>query len=160
MVETQYFRISPQRYVRTAMGVWLGRYGWIGITVIAAFIAAGLADARYFIVAAALTLIAYPGVLMLVYFNHALTKEAAYGTIPHKIVITDSGIQIVYAEIDTHPTPPMQTVDSDEFAKVEDTGPELKIMLRSGRYDVILIPTEAFSVDDLRKAVRLLSKNV
>lgn len=159
MVETEYFRISPQRYVRTAIGVWMGRYGWIGLIIIAGFITAGIADARYFIVAAALALIAYPGVLMLVYFNHALTKEAAYGLIPHKILLTDTELTIVYAESEEHPTPPSQTIGTEELARAENTGSILKITPRMNPDNVILIPNDAFLGDDLHEAIRILSEN-
>ncbi len=160
MVETNYFTISPQQYVRTAMGVWLGRYGWIGIAIVACFIAAGFHDARFFIVAAAIVLLAYPGIMMLVYFNHALTKEAAYSVIPHKIKIAVDGLEIAYHTDEDRPTPPVQTIRIKEVAKVEDTGKSMRLTLKSGRYEIIEIPSAAFSGDGFAEALQILTKNV
>lgn len=154
MTETQFFTISPQRYVRTAMGVWMGRYAWIGIVPLAGFAVAGINDARFFIVAAALGLLAYPGILMLVYFNHALTKEAAYSVIPHKVVFSENGLEIVYDGGKERPTPPTHTVGKEDIATVEDTGAGMRIILKSGRYDIIEIPAEALPAGRFAEALR------
>lgn len=160
MVETQYFAIKPQQYVRTAISVWLTRYCWIGLSAVIVAVLAGMYDVRFFIVGAALLLVAYPGILMIVYFNHALTREAAYGLIRHKATLTDRGIDIEYAPEDDHPTPPTRHIGKEVIAKTEDTGHAMKITLTSGRYDMILIPTEAFTEGDFTKAMELLSKDV
>lgn len=159
MIETQYFSIPPRRYVRAAMGIWMGRYAWIGIIFLITALAAGMHDARFFIVAAALALLAYPGVLMMVYFNHALTKEAAYGVIPHKVMLDESGIRIEYLPETDRPTPPAQTVTMDKIANTEDTGSSMRITLRSGRYDIIEIPKEAFTDDGFSKGAALLNSH-
>lgn len=158
MVETRYFTILPGRYVRTAIGVWLWRYGWIGGAVIAGFTVAGFTDARFFIVAAALALVAYPGIMMIVYFNHALTKERAYGVIPHKLIFDDTGIRIDYQPQDDHPTPPVQAIGIDEIANVEDTGTSMRITLISGKYDIIEIPVTAFNGNDYAATMDFLRK--
>lgn len=160
MIETQYFAIPPQLYVRSAMSVWLARYGWPGIAVVLMAVVAGMFDARFFIVGAALLLVAYPGILMIVYFNHALTRESAYGLIRHKVTFTNSGLDIEYAAEDDRPTPPSRHIGKDEITKAEDSGRTMKITLTSGLYDIIVIPTEAFRNGDFSKAMELLSKNV
>ncbi|MDE6653097.1 MAG: hypothetical protein K2K37_01750 [Muribaculaceae bacterium] len=160
MVETHYFAISPQQYVRAASSVWLTRYSWIGLAAVIVTVMAGMYDARFFIVGAALLLVAYPGILMIVYFNHALTREAAYGVIRHKATLTDSGIDIEYVPEDDHPTPPARHIGKEDIAKTEDTGHGMKITLTNGRYDIILIPADAFGEGDFAKAMDLLSKNV
>lgn len=157
MVETRYFTITPGRYIRTAIWVWLGQYGWIGALVLAGFAAAGFMDSRFFIVAAALALIAYPGIMMLVYFNHALTKEAAYCVIPHRVRIDESGIGIDYLHQDDHPTPPSQSIAMDDIDNSEDTGAYLKLTLKSGKHDIIEIPSEAFEGNDLAVALNHLT---
>lgn len=160
MIETQYFSIRPQRYVGTAMGIWMGRYAWIGIMLLVIGLGAGMYDARFFIVAAALALLAYPGVLMMVYFNHALTKEAAYSVIPHKARLDEGGIKIDYLTEGDRPTPPSQTIAMDEIANAEDTGSALRITLRSGRYDIVEIPKDAFAGDGFARAVALLNSRI
>lgn len=160
MIETRYFAITPQKYVRAALSVWFTRYCWIGLAAVILAIVAGMYDTRFFIVGAALLLVAYPGILMIVYFNHALTREAAYGTVRHKVTITDRGMDIEYATVDDHPTPPARHIGKEEIATTEDSGEAMKITLTSGRYDIIIIPAEAFAEGDFAKATELLSKNV
>ncbi len=140
-----------------AMGIWMGSYAWIGIILLVTAMAAGMYDARFFIVAAALGLLAYPGVLMIVYFNHALTKEAAYSVIPHKVRLDDSGIRIEYQPGDDRPTPPAQTIALNEIACVESTGASIRITLRSGKYHILEIPKEAFTDDGYARAMDTLN---
>lgn len=156
MVETQYFTITPGRYVRTAIGVWLTRYGWPGALVLAGFTAAGFIDARFFIVTAAVAFVAYPGIMMIVYFNHALTKEAAYCVVPHRVRIDDSGLRIDYLTQDDRPTPPVRKVGMDEIGSAINEGSCLKLTLKSGRYDIIEIPSDAFKGTDLATAMDYL----
>lgn len=160
MIETKYFTVLPGRYVRTAIGVWLGRYGWIGGVVIAGFTVAGFMDARFFIIAAVLALVAYPGIMMIVYFNHALTKERAYGVIPHKLIFDDTGIRIDYRSRDDYPTPPSKTIGIDEIACVEDTGSCMRITLISGKYDILEIPLSAFNGNDFSSTMDFFRKHI
>ena len=160
MIETRYFAITPQKYVRTAISVWLTRYCWIGLSAVIMAIVAGMYDTRFFIVGAALLLVAYPGILMIVYFNHALTREAAFGVIRHKVTLTELGMDIEYSPEDDHPTPQARHIAKEEIATAEDSGHAMKITLTSGRYDIIMIPTDAFQDGDFAKAMDLLSKNV
>lgn len=158
MIETRFFAITPGKYVRTAIAIWLMRYGWMGVVIISGFVAAGFLDPRFFIVAAAITLIAYPGVMMIVYFNHALTKEAAYCVVPHKVKFDDTFISIEYQIQEDRPTPPIRTIRMDEIENAEDTGSSLKISLKGKKYDFIDIPAEAFEGDNFNEVLEAIKR--
>lgn len=142
---TSTFRITPAQYVRTATGIWMARGGWLWFLPAVAMLCAGFADWRFFIVALALICIVYPGVMMLVYFNHALRPEAAFATIPHRVSFSPDGIDIEYfPPDDTVKCPPSRHIPISGISTAEDTGSSVILTLRSGRYDFILIPTAEF----------------
>lgn len=142
---TSIFRITPAQYVRTATGIWMARGGWMWFLPAVAMVCAGFADWRFFIVALALICIVYPGVMMLVYFNHALRPEAAFATIPHRISFSLAGIDIEYFPTDdTVNCPPSRHIPVSDISRADDTGRSVILTLRSGGYDFILIPTDVF----------------
>ena len=70
------------------------------------------------------------------------------------------GMVIEYSPENDHPTPQARHIAKEEIATAEDSGHAMKITLTSGRYDIIMIPTDAFQDGDFAKAMDLLSKNV
>lgn len=143
---TSVFKITPAQYVRVSLGIWLGKSGWLFLLppLVIAFI--GLYDWRFFIVALALICIVYPGALMLVYYNYALRTEAAFATIPHRVVLSSSGIDIDYFPADeTVKCPPSRHIPLSDIKSAEDTGSSVTITLKSGKYDFILIPIAEFN---------------
>lgn len=125
---------------------------------VAGFVMAGLYDPRFYIVALALALVIYPGIVSLLYFNYGLRPQAAFSLIPHQIKIRCEMIEITYQKSEDHTAPPARTLYIDQISTVTDTGQSIVLTLTTGKYDVEIIPISAFKQGEAKEALRLLSE--
>lgn len=160
MITTKYFKISSSTYVRHCFSAWAEKWWWTLALPIAVLLILGLKDARYFIIAFALILIVYPGILALLYFNYALRPSAAYALLSRKMIFSDDGVDIEYAPCDEHPLPPNSHIPIEAISKVEDDGGSINIILSSSKYDVIIVPSNAFAEGEFSKALKIIDSQL
>lgn len=157
MITTKYFKISSTTYVRHCFFVWAEKWWWTLALPIGIFVIMGLSDARYFIVAFALALIVYPGILALLYFNYALRPYAAYALLSRRLIFSGDGIYIDYEPSEEHSVPSNTQISIDMISKIEDEGGAMIIVLKTSKYDCIIVPEESFGSGEFAKALKIIS---
>ena len=132
---------KPDTYSRRLALIWLGRNWWLIVLPVAACLIVGMHDWRWLVVAFALLLIVWPGILMIVYFNHALTPEARKAILDKKVVENpDGSLSVTYlpsADPDTPAPPEPEHIPVSEIRRVEYTGKSTIYYLKSSPYHFI-----------------------
>lgn len=140
----KYFCVKPAIYVRELMSIWMWKYLWLIALPLIVFIVLGCYDTRWLIVALMMLMIVLPGVMLIVYFNFALTPDTARRTLPQSISVSDSGINLTYLP---HPesgyTPEAEHVTFADIKAIDDTGMYLILRLRQSPYSIIILPASA-----------------
>lgn len=157
MIATEIIRLKPGRYVRLAAGIWLGKWWWVFLLPLLALGVMAMGDIVYLVAIFALICIVYPGIMMLMYFDHALRPEAAFATLPHKIEVSDKGLCITYFPAEEGARcPKPRFIPIEMIDVVEDNGHSWTITLKSSKYDFIEVPKSAIPPDKADAFVRHL----
>ncbi len=138
---TDAYRQSASKCGRAAAVRLIERRWWAFALPLAAALAAAVYDWRFVIVAFALALVAYPFVLMMAYYSHALTPEGAKAILRRYMVISDRGIDVIYEPYDEgcHAPEPERYPLSD-ITGYEDRGDCIAVRLRDRE---LIIPVAA-----------------
>lgn len=158
MIITNLYKQTPGQIGRRGVDIWLSRWWFAVAFPLVSLLIASLWDWRILIVAFALVLIAYPALLMFVFYGYALNPKMALHLIPHKAEISEVGITIRYFSVDdeseAHET---KIVPISAIKKVEDTGKSIYISIDSEQNDWIEIPVSAFkSPTDIKSTLAIL----
>lgn len=141
---SEYFTVRPGVYARHLLAIFIERWWWMFVIPMAALLLLGMTDVRWLIVALMLLLVVSPGVLLLVYFNYALTPDTARRVLPQRVIVNDSeGFVIEYAQPDDfghrHPD---EHISADRILRIDDAGSMIVLRLKSSPYSIIILPTE------------------
>lgn len=92
---TAIFSIPASAYVRNVITIWLQRYGLLMLLPFLIIAVLGFTvDTAFFFVALMLLFLLYPAVLMMVYYNYALTTEARAEITAHDVTFTSGRLRI------------------------------------------------------------------
>lgn len=153
---TKPFRQSAAQCGRQAAVRLIERRWWAFALPLAIALVASMWDWRFIVAAMALALVAYPFVLMVAYYSHALTPEGAKAILRRKVTIADSGIDVVYEPYDDDSRAPQpEHINIDEVAGCEDRGDAVVIILKKGE---IVIPVSAISPGETADIISFLSR--
>lgn len=155
MIETDTYKWKASHTVRRLATDWIGRWWYAFAIPLGIFCMIGLWDWRWYVVALALILVAYPGILAIVYYSIALSPETVRSILPQKARFETDKLIITYqpyAEDCSCPAP--MEIAYNQINEIIDNGASLIIKLPNF---AIEIPFSAFSSpDDAKKAISLL----
>ncbi len=165
-VITAQHRISANRYMTTVSEEWLGRYWWtLALPVVACLAVGAIVNAAFTFVAFMLLCLVIPFVLMMLYYNYALTPEATMAVRPHTVTLDPvSGIDLHFL-----PDPesgreykPMH-LDWDQVSGVEVRSSDVVLKFHRRNYRYVIIPYFALDndprlVDRLHEVLRAAGK--
>ena len=152
---TKPFRQSAAQCGRQAASRLIERRWWAFALPLAIALVASIWDWRFIVAAMALALVAYPFVLMVAYYSHALTPEGARAILRRTVTISDTGIDVVYEPYDDDSRAPSpERIPIAEVIGCEDRGDSLAIMLKARQ---IIIPVSALDRGDAAKIIAFLS---
>lgn len=100
---TPIFSNPSQRYVRVVARRWLARYWWLLAMPLLVSMVGAIWRWELAVVALMLVLLVYPFVLLIVYFNYALTLRARREILPHRIGLEGDRLTIAVIPDDEHP---------------------------------------------------------
>lgn len=162
MIATNEYKLSPAQIGKRGVDVWISRWWWAVAFPLVASLIASLWDWRILIAAFALVLIAYPAILMFVFYGYALNAQMALHLIPHYVEISEAGLTTHYNPSDTESkAPEAMSVPMSAIKKVEDTGKSIVIYIDSKKCGWIEIPVSAFkSVTDIKSTINILKKKI
>lgn len=133
--------ISSATYSRRLATIWLDRHWWLIVIPVAACLIAGMYDWRWLVIAFALLLIVWPGILMIVYFRYALTPEARKAILDKTVVKNpDGSLSITYlppTDPDAPAPPAPEHIPATAIRRVEYTGKSTIYYLKSSPYHFI-----------------------
>lgn len=116
-------------------------------------------------VAFMLVCLLYPGLLMMIYFNYALSPQARRTLLPHSVTLTDDSIRVTYHKPDEDDSmPPVRHLPGDEVytavdvKSVEPGADFVTIYLKTPRYHHLSIPAGAITDNDKAKFLTLAQK--
>lgn len=144
IIETKKYKVSPSFIANHLAMRTLAKWWWALALPLVACIVLSVFDTRWIIVTFAVALILYPLVLMMAYFNHALTPNAVCSTLEQSAIFDKHGITISYfgKDVSSDLLIPRR-IRPDEVANWEDTGKYFIIRLTDG--SEIFIPISAIS---------------
>lgn len=156
-IRTTRHRISANRYMTTVSEEWLGRYWWtLAIPVVACLAVGALVNTAFTFVAFMLLCLVLPFVLMLLYFNYALTPEATMAVRHHSVTIDpDSGIDIDFQpdELTGREFSPVH-LGWDDVSEAEIRSSDVVLKFNRRNYRYMIIPYFALN-DDPEEVSRL-----
>lgn len=144
-VTTEPFQGTPSAYVRHVFVAWLCRWWWVWALPVAACVIGACYNFVWVFVALMIVCLLYPGVLMMIYFNYALSPEARHTLLPRRVTITDApAITITYEKSpDRKNLPPEENYGTADVKDVELGGHNIVFILRHPRYHHISVPITA-----------------
>lgn len=148
---TAIFTISPGTYVRTVLSIWASQWWWAILIPPAAFATLGAAfNPAFCYIALMLLFLIYPGVLVIIYFNYALTPEARAEIIPHRLTFRHESISIEYFKSKTDNDgnkifilESQSTVKASDIIDIAHTRTKTILRLQSRRIRIIIVPYTA-----------------
>lgn len=147
--EKAYFQVSSTVYVRELAGIWMSRHWWILVLIPAAFAVAGLYDSRWLIVALMVLMILTPGIMMIVYFNFALSPEIARRTLRQTFAAGPEGFTVSFLpHEESGYSPEPEHIAFADIRGIDDTGKYFIVRLRRSPYSIMIFPT---SLTEARK---------
>ncbi len=130
---------------------WLSRYWPALVLPVAICVAIGLVfDPAFTFVAFMLLCIVLPMVMMMLYFNHALTPEASMAVRPHIMAIgPDSGIDVTFAPdpVTGREYTPVH-IDWQEISQAEIRSDDVVLRFHDRNFRYVIIPYSALIGDD------------
>ena len=138
---TRYFSVRPRRYVGKAMPRWLARRGWPLLAVAAAIAVAGLADARWLVVALIVLCAAAPAALAIVFFHGALSPRAAMQTLEHEARVDPDALVVTFLPAPGRERKPWRIAAKD-IRNVERDGDFWLVWTASEPLVPVMIPDE------------------
>lgn len=157
---TEYFRITSSTYVRRCFSLWMDKWWWTLAIPLSILLVMAIGDIRYLIVAFALALIVYPGIMALLYFNYALRPSAAYALLPHRIILSDKEIAIEYEPSDEYPVPIKQYIPFKSITRMENQGDYLILEIHTSIYDLLFIPISKIAAGDFMNVSGIISRAI
>lgn len=149
IITTAPHHISAHRYMVTVAESWLGRHWWTLALPVAACLAIGATvNVAFTFVAFVLLCLVLPFIMMMLYFNYALTPEAAMAVRPHTVRIhpTD-GIDVEFMpNPDNGRTYAPVHISWLEVQAAEKRSSDVAITFRNRCYRYLIIPY--FSLND------------
>ena len=153
-IVTNVYRIGASAYVRRLLSAWLWRWWWALALPMCAAIFAGLYDWRWWVAGVALALVAYPGVLAIVYYYYALSPDAVRAILPQHASFTAEGVTFTYLPLDEDCTAPApRFISWTDVSQWEDSGSSLLLRLRGAAMSSLEVPFSAFQSRDHQRAV-------
>lgn len=132
---------SPATYSRRLAMIWLERNWWMIVLPVAVCLIAGLYDWRWLVVAFALLLIVWPGIMIIVFYDHALRPEARKAIMDKRVTVNpDGSLTVTYlsaSTTDTTPPPPPEHIAASDIRQIEHSGKSTVFYLKSSPYDFI-----------------------
>ncbi|MDE6314945.1 MAG: hypothetical protein K2L71_00595 [Muribaculaceae bacterium] len=149
-IHTTLHRIPANRYMTTVSEEWLARY-WPALALpVAICVAIGLiVDPAFTFVAFMLLCIILPFVMMMLYFNYALTPEATMAVRPHVLSVDQvSGIDVTFAPdpVTGREYSPVH-LDWQEVSKAEIRSNDVVLRLHGRNFRYVIIPYSALTDD-------------
>lgn len=139
-IATDVFTGTPSGYVRRVGLALLARWWWAWLLPVAACCVAATVEAVWIFVALMLVCLLYPGLVMFIYMNYALSPEARRTLLPHTVTLAPDGLTVNYH--DDRNTPP-ETFTREDITSVECGRNDIVFHLRTPRYHHIAIPVHA-----------------
>lgn len=148
----------------TVAEAWLGHYWWVlALPVITCFAVGSVINVAFTSVSFVLLCLILPLIMMMLYFNYAITPEAAMAVRPHIIKIDiRRGIDIEFADNpDTGRTYSPVHIDWQEIDTVEYRSSDTAITFRNRNYRFLIIPYYSFdSESDIKALSEILNAAV
>lgn len=146
LVETEVYTVPASRQARRGIEAIISRW-WLAFALpLAAGLALSLVDWRILLAVFFLSMVIYPAVLAVAYYNCALSPEAASELRPHRLVIDDRKIRLVYIAGDGESEEDVSEVPLQDVERVEESAYGLAVAYRSanGRKRLAEAPYAAF----------------
>ena len=168
IASTSIFSVSAATYVSTIMNRWIEKWWWILAIPSLFFIALGATHSQeFYYVAIMFTFLMYPGIMMLVYANHAVTVDACAEILPHRISFFPEYISIEHFTVETDEEGNenyLHTKTADipyiSITNYTDTGKAIILEREYDRMSVIIIPNKAASPEETKKITDILYKSL
>lgn len=159
-VETEVYTVAASRQARRGMEVIISRWWWAFALPLAAGLVLSLYDWRILLAVFFLSLVIYPAILAVAYYNCALSPEAASELKPHRMVLDSNMMRLVYCNPDDDSeAESVAEVPLADVERVEESSYGFAIAYRASdrRMRVSEIPFAAFRDSaDLASARELL----
>lgn len=151
-IATGIFTGTPSGYVRRVGMAMLARRWWAWLLPVVACCVAAVWEAVWIFVALMLVCLLYPGLVMFIYMNYALSPQARRTLLPHDVILTDDGITVRYH--DERKTAP-ESFSRKDIVSAECGRRDIVFHLRRPRYHHITVPVDAVPEADRRRFMTL-----
>lgn len=132
------FAVSSGQYMRPMLRMYFGRNWWWFVVPI--FITLGLMlflhDTRWLIVCLMLIFMVFPMVLILIYFNYALTLEVRWSIMDKSMLLDDTGLHLTFTDKRMHP----RDITWSDISSITRDRNAFYFHLKVRRYNYVMIP--------------------
>lgn len=143
------FSVSSQQYMRPMLRMYFGRNWWW--FVIPILITLGLMfvfhDERWLIVCLMLIFMIFPMILVLIYFNYALTLEVRWSIMEKTITINDDGMHLIFTDQRMR----SRDISWREISSITRDNNAFYFHLKVRRYNYVMIPCEVLEKNEINE---------
>lgn len=157
ILETEYFSMSSNKYVKTILFMILFDYWWaILLLLFGCALLAAMVNLSYIYVGLIILFILFPSALMFIYFYHSTTEEARIAVLSKKLILDCDKIIVKFKPIKPKSQedneenliyPKSVFINKEYIDKVEDMGGYIRVYIKGGRYKFLTIPSNVVKGD-------------
>lgn len=143
------FAVSSGQYMRPMLRMYFGRNWWWFVVPI--FFTLGLMlilhDTRWLIVCLMLFFMVFPMVLILIYFNYALTLEVRWSIMEKSVLIDDRGMHLTFTNKRMHP----RDIAWSDISSITRDRNAFYFHLKVRRYNYVMIPCSVLENNEINE---------
>lgn len=157
ILETEYFSMSSNKYVKTILLMILFDYWWaILLLLFGCALLAAMVNLAFIYVGLIILFILFPSALMFIYFYHSTTEEARIAVLSKKLILDDDKVIVKFKPIKPKSQeeneesliyPKSVFINKENIDKVEDMGGYIRVYIKGGRYKFLTIPSNVVKGD-------------
>ena len=137
-INLQPFAVSSGQYIRPMLRMYFGRNWWWFVVPILVILGLMLVmhDARWLIVCLMLIFMVFPMILILIYFNYALTLEVRWSLMEKSMIIDEEGLHLSFTDKRMH----QRDIAWSDISNITRDRNAFYFHLKVRRFNYLMIP--------------------
>lgn len=165
-VKSSVFSQSAAAYMRGRALVWAHRWWWVAALVAVPTAVTACFDWRFIYVLLIELMLLFPGVMVPVWLGEALGPDARRETWPHRLTLSDHGVELCYeprqcaSTGEEYPLPKPEKFGWRDFCSYHDAGNSVILKWIDHRRAPLQMPAEAFNSEQWVQVAEMLTKHI
>lgn len=158
MIESNIFKLQASAYMRHFFPIYLRHNWWIPIVVVLPFVALSFVNINFIYVSLMALFFVVPMMLGFSYFYYATGRECVTSIRRCRIKVSQIGFRRIFLDDEDNETGDADYTWADYNVSVKDES--ILLQNKNNRYDVQIIPLDAFESEESRNGVSEMVRSI